>query len=61
MLKIFCKGVPQTINIISDILHNFKLKSGAIECEHDVVLCEQQKVDKQHVEVVFDHFHAINY
>jgi processing peptidase subunit beta len=59
--KSFRKGVPQAINIISDILQNSKLEGGAIEREHDVILCEQQEVDKQHEEVVFDHLHAVAY
>jgi Insulinase (Peptidase family M16) len=59
--KSFRKDVPQAVDIISNILQNSKLESGAIEREHDVILCEQQEVNKQHEEVVFDHLHAIAY
>jgi predicted Zn-dependent peptidase len=59
--KSFRKDVLQAVNIISDILQNSKLESGAIEREHDVILHEQQEVDKQHEEVVFDHLHAVAY
>jgi hypothetical protein len=59
--KSFRKDVPQAIDIISNILQNSKLESGAIEREHNVILCEQQEVDKQHKEVVFDHLHAVAY
>jgi hypothetical protein len=31
----------------------------AVECECDVILREQQEVDKQLEEVVFDHLHAV--
>jgi processing peptidase subunit beta len=57
--KSFRKDVPQAVDIISDILQNSKLESGAIERERDVILREQQEVDKQLEEVVFDHLHAV--
>ena len=59
--KSFRKDVPQAVDIISDILQNSKLESGAVERERDVILREQQEVDKQHEEVVFDHLHAVAY
>jgi hypothetical protein len=59
--KSFHKDVPQAVDIISNILQNSKLESSTIEREHDVILCEQQEVDKQHEEVVFDHLHAVAY
>ncbi|KAF8490439.1 Metalloenzyme, LuxS/M16 peptidase-like protein, partial [Russula emetica] len=59
--KSFRKDVLQAVDIISDILQNSKLESGAIECERDVIIREQQEVDKQHEEVVFDHLHAVAY
>jgi len=43
---------------LSDILQNSKLESQAIERERDVILREQEEVDKQLEEVVFDHLHA---
>ncbi|KAF9066837.1 mitochondrial processing peptidase beta subunit [Rhodocollybia butyracea] len=57
--KSFSKDVPAAVDIISDILQNSKLESGAVERERDVILREQQEVDKQLEEVVFDHLHAV--
>lgn len=57
--KSFRKDVPVAVDIISDILQNSKLESPAIERERDVILREQQEVDKQLEEVVFDHLHAV--
>ncbi|MCJ1479197.1 hypothetical protein MMC13_007881 [Lambiella insularis] len=56
--KSFNSDVPATVNILSDILQNSKLESSAIERERDVILREQEEVDKQLEEVVFDHLHA---
>lgn len=57
--KSFRKDVPTAVNIISDILQNSKLETSAIERERDVILREQQEVDKQLEEVVFDHLHSV--
>ncbi|KAF6756019.1 Metalloenzyme, LuxS/M16 peptidase-like protein [Ephemerocybe angulata] len=57
--KSFRKDVGKAVDIISDILQNSKLEAGAIERERDVILREQQEVDKQLEEVVFDHLHAV--
>lgn len=57
--KSFRKDVGQTVDIISDILQNSKLEKTAIERERDVILREQQEVDKQMEEVVFDHLHSV--
>jgi mitochondrial-processing peptidase subunit beta len=57
--KSFRKDVPRAVDIISDILQNSKLESSAIERERDVILREQQEVDKQLEEVVFDHLHSV--
>jgi processing peptidase subunit beta len=57
--KSFRKDVPVAVDIISDILQNSKLDGTAIERERDVILREQQEVDKQLEEVVFDHLHAV--
>jgi processing peptidase subunit beta len=59
--KSFRKDVPIAVDIISDILQNSKLETSAIEKERDVILREQQEVDKQLEEVVFDHLHAVAY
>ena len=57
--KSFRKDVPVAVDIISDILQNSKLDNAAIERERDVILREQEEVDKQLEEVVFDHLHAV--
>ena len=57
--KSFRNDVPKSVEIISDILQGSKLESSAIERERDVILREQEEVDKQLEEVVFDHLHAI--
>lgn len=57
--KSFKKDVGNSVGIISDILQNSKLESSAIERERDVILREQEEVDKQLEEVVFDHLHSV--
>ncbi|KDN44556.1 putative MAS1-mitochondrial processing peptidase beta chain precursor [Tilletiaria anomala UBC 951] len=57
--KSFRKDVDKAVDIISDILQNSKLEQSAIERERDVILREQEEVDKQTEEVVFDHLHAV--
>ena len=56
--KSFNSDVPKTVDILSDILQSSKLEPAAIERERDVILREQEEVDKQLEEVVFDHLHA---
>jgi mitochondrial-processing peptidase subunit beta len=56
--KSFNSDVPKAIDILSDILLHSKLEPAAIERERDVILREQEEVDKQLEEVVFDHLHA---
>lgn len=57
--KSFSQDVPKAVDVLSDILQNSKLDSKAIERERDVILREQEEVDKQTEEVVFDHLHAV--
>lgn len=57
--KAFDKDVPQAVDILSDILQNSKLEESAIERERDVILREQEEVEKQYEEVVFDHLHSV--
>ena len=59
--KAFNSDVPACVNILSDILQHSKFDTGAIERERDVILREQEEVDKQTEEVVFDHLHATAY
>lgn len=56
--KSFKEDVGKSVEILSDILQNSKLDEAAIERERDVILREQEEVDKQLEEVVFDHLHA---
>ena len=56
--KSFNTDVPKTVDILSDILQNSKLEPASVERERDVILREQEEVDKQLEEVVFDHLHA---
>lgn len=56
--KSFKDDVSKSVEILSDILQNSRLESSAIERERDVILREQEEVDKQLEEVVFDHLHA---
>jgi mitochondrial-processing peptidase subunit beta len=56
--KAFNNDVPATVDILADILQHSKLEPSAIERERDVILREQEEVDKQLEEVVFDHLHA---
>ncbi|KAI9449192.1 Metalloenzyme, LuxS/M16 peptidase-like protein [Lactarius psammicola] len=57
--KSFCKDILQAVDIISDILQNSKLKSGTIEPERNIIVREQQDVNKQYKKVVFDHLHTV--
>ncbi|KAK0561722.1 Mitochondrial-processing peptidase subunit beta [Tilletia horrida] len=57
--KAFRADVDKAVDIIADILQNSKLEPSAIERERDVILREQEEVDKQLEEVVFDHLHAV--
>ncbi|KIX07584.1 mitochondrial-processing peptidase subunit beta [Rhinocladiella mackenziei CBS 650.93] len=59
--KSFNADVPKAVDILSDILQNSKLDPAAVERERDVILREQEEVDKQMEEVVFDHLHATAY
>lgn len=56
--KSFKDDVPKVVEILSDIIQNSKLEDDAIERERDVIIREQQEVDRQLEEVVFDHLHA---
>ena len=56
--KSFNSDVPATVDILADILQNSKLETSAVDRERDVILREQEEVDKQLEEVVFDHLHA---
>ena len=57
--KVFKGDVPKAVDILSDILTNSVLDERAIERERGVILREQEEVEKQMEEVVFDHLHAV--
>ncbi|KAG5513995.1 hypothetical protein PMAC_000617 [Pneumocystis sp. 'macacae'] len=59
--KSFRDDVPKVVDILADILQNSKFEASAIDRERDVILREQEEVDKQVEEVVFDHLHATAY
>ncbi|KTW30329.1 mitochondrial-processing peptidase subunit beta [Pneumocystis carinii B80] len=59
--KSFQDDVPKVVDILADILQNSKFEPSSIERERDVILREQEEVDKQTEEVVFDHLHATAY
>ena len=59
--KVLEKDVVKAVDILSDILQNSTLDVNAIERERDVILREQEEVNKQMEEVVFDHLHAVAY
>ncbi|KAI0023719.1 mitochondrial-processing peptidase subunit beta [Xylariomycetidae sp. FL0641] len=59
--RAFNSDVPQSVEILADILQNSKLEPSAIEQERDVILRESEEVEKQMDEVVFDHLHATAY
>ncbi|KAK8043617.1 hypothetical protein PG993_006047 [Apiospora rasikravindrae] len=59
--RAFNADVPQSVDILADILQNSKLEQSSIERERDVILRESEEVEKQLDEVVFDHLHATAY
>lgn len=59
--KVFKEDVHTAVEILSDILLNSTLEESAIEREREVILREQEEVDKLLDEVVFDHLHATAY
>lgn len=59
--KVLKDDVPQAIDILSDILQNSKLDTGAIERERGVIMREMQEVMANKEEVIFDELHATAY
>lgn len=51
--------LPQTVDLLADILQNSQLAPAAVEREREVILREAEEVAKQPEEVVFDHLHAV--
>ncbi|CAG8604143.1 13331_t:CDS:2 [Ambispora leptoticha] len=56
--RTFKNDANTAVEILSDILQNSTLDEKAIDRERDVILREQEEVDKLLEEVVFDHLHA---
>jgi processing peptidase subunit beta len=59
--KVLSGDMPKAVDILADILQNSKLDSTAIERERDVILREQEEVNKHMEEVVMDHLHTVAY
>lgn len=59
--KTFKHDAASAVEILSDILQNSTLEESAVEREREVILREQEEVDKLLDEVVFDHLHATAY
>ncbi|GMM36409.1 mitochondrial processing peptidase [Saccharomycopsis crataegensis] len=57
--KTLQKNIPNSIEILSDILTHSVLDPRAIERERDVIIRESEEVDKMYDEVVFDHLHSV--
>lgn len=57
--KVLKKDVGRAVDMLADILQNSVLDARNIERERDVILREQEEVDKQMEEVIFDHLHAV--
>lgn len=56
--KCFADDLEHSVEILSDILRNSKLRSSEIERERGVILREMEEVEQNLQEVVFDHLHA---
>ena len=57
--KVLHADIPRAVDILADILQHSRLEPAAIERERDVILREQEEVERQMDEVVFDHLHAV--
>jgi processing peptidase subunit beta len=57
--KVLKNDVGKAVDILADILQHSKLDPKAIERERDVILREQEEVEKNMEEVIFDHLHAV--
>ncbi|KAG9286824.1 hypothetical protein G9A89_012374 [Geosiphon pyriformis] len=56
--RTFKNDAHTAVEILSDILQNSTLDEAAVEREREVIIREQEEVDKLLEEVVFDHLHA---
>lgn len=58
---LFSKDLPWATALLADILQNPLLDNHLIDCERSVILREQEEVERQMEEVIFDHLHSIAY
>ena len=59
--KVFQNDLPKAVDLLADVLQHSRLDEKAIEREREVILREQEEVEKQVEEVIFDHLHAVAY
>ena len=59
--KVVRNDLPRAIDLLADVLQHSRLEEKAIEREREVRLREQEEVEKQTEEVIFDHLHAVAY
>jgi len=59
--KSFSKDLPQSVEILADIIQNSKLGEEEIERERGVILREMEEIEQNQQEVVFDYLHATAY
>ena len=59
--KVFRNDMPRAVDLLADVLQHSRLDEKAIEREREVILREQEEVEKQTEEVIFDHLHAVAY
>lgn len=56
---LFSKDLPWATALLGDILQNPLLDNNLIDCERSVILREQEEIERQMEEVIFDHLHSI--
>jgi len=59
--KCFSKDLPQSVEILADIIQNSTLGESEIERERGVILREMEEVEQNQQEVVFDYLHSTAY
>jgi processing peptidase subunit beta len=50
--------LPQSVDLLADIIQNSRLDAAAVEREKDVILREMEDIESQPEEVVFDYLHG---
>jgi len=59
--KSFSKDLPQSVEILADIIQNSTLGEQEIERERGVILREMEEIEQNQQEVVFDYLHSTAY